>query len=874
MAKRNVDLKKIFAPSDSIAFIVIALGLFIALFLDEMAVRLIGVCIAILGGVALFMMISPRLAELSMQGRPPRPSESPLLSSQTRKDYSSTSTVFERDAFMEAFGSAGDETETMIDENQIPLFDDPSPPKSARSQPPLPAGSTVPSNADRLVGVTLDDSGESSVRVVRVRPSSAKPAPPPLVLEERIVRRSAEIRAAADVPPDGMAIATPDGDSIVIRRKPKDEPSPARERETTAASRKDVSHEPTPDTNVAGDSASRTSDTADVSSAADAAVDTEALEVPVHVRSASITSETTETLESDATDTANTQDIKDGESATIVEESTDDVSADSSIVEPTPVAAHDSSSTGSADVATSAPRPSRAVRASESGLLGNISTTLFAADDNEEDMGGTDEPRKEFDFLLNRVLMVIRSATNARTAAFFWVNADKRQLVVESRITEAADSFTEQRKLPMGRDAVSQIALEGRPEILTEISASAELDLLPYYTRPAGTVSFIGVPVYYGGRVVGVLCADSLVQDAYSDITVGFFGQFTKLISGLVQSYTGKFELLQASQTLSALTTFRRTLGGAPSSIKQILRAIFEATINSMDVSTIGVVMHDAALSAWTVVDVRSVDAGYSDLIGRPVDLNVAAVGESIVQAGTIVIDASEQALRIADDEPPMPQGQFVAVPLRSDSQTYGALFIENHAGTLSQQQILVAETLGEHAGVIIEQFRHTERLEYGSLLDLATNVLNRRGFDLRCLEEFDRAVDQRQPFTVCYVRIDRSRAYTSATADQQTLVVNHVLRLIRQQLRTYDLVARIESGLLAIGLVGFSAQQAQMWTENIRSTVASSVINVDGRRFSATVSIGVAEATPRDTMQTLLANVMTAVTRSEQQSNKVTVFA
>lgn len=870
MAKRNVDLKKIFAPSDSIAFIVIALGLFIALFLDEMAVRLIGVCIAILGGVALFMMISPRLAELSMQGRPPRPSESPLLSSQTRKDYSSTSTVFERDAFMEAFGSAGDETETMIDENQIPLFDDPAPPTPARSQPSLPSGSTTPSNAERLVGITLDDSGESSVRVVRKKPSSVNPAPPPLVLEERIVRRSAEIRASADVPADGMAIETPDGDSIVIRRKQKDTPNRVLEQESPAL--------PTLSSEPPSVTAPATADVADDDETLDV------IELPARVvadnaaneESASQYVESEESHSQDESQTAtSSQAVAEQDNDVFDDGAADDNAADDNTdVEPTMAKAEDSTSSRTVDVPHTAQRQSRAVRASESGLLGNVSTTLFAADDNEEDMGGTDEPRKEFDFLLNRVLMVIRSATNARTAAFFWVNADKRQLVVESRITEASDSFTEQRKIPMGRDAVSQIALEGRPEILTEISASAELDLLPYYTRPAGTVSFIGVPVYYGGRVVGVLCADSLVQDAYSDITVGFFGQFTKLISGLVQSYTGKFELLQASQTLSALTTFRRNLGGAPSSTKQILRAIFEATINSMDVSTIGVVMHDAALSAWTVVDVRSVDAGYGDLIGRPVDLSVAAVGESIVQAGTIVIDASEQALRIAEDEPAMPQGQFVAVPLRSDTQTYGALFIENHAGTLSQQQIQVAETLGEHAGLIIEQFRHTERLEYGSLLDPATNVLNRRGFDLRCLEEFDRAVDQRQPFTVCYIRIDRSRAYTSATADQQTLVVNHVLRLIRNQLRTYDLVARIESGLLAIGLVGFSAQQAQMWTENIRSTVASSVMNVDGRRFSATVSIGVAEATPRDTMQSLLANVMTAVTRSEQQSNKVTVFA
>ena len=52
MTRRKVDLRKVFLPSDSIAFIVILIGLFIALFLDEMAVRLIGVCIAVHDGVS------------------------------------------------------------------------------------------------------------------------------------------------------------------------------------------------------------------------------------------------------------------------------------------------------------------------------------------------------------------------------------------------------------------------------------------------------------------------------------------------------------------------------------------------------------------------------------------------------------------------------------------------------------------------------------------------------------------------------------------------------------------------------------------------------------------------------------------------------
>jgi len=73
--------------------------------------------------------------------------------------------------------------------------------------------------------------------------------------------------------------------------------------------------------------------------------------------------------------------------------------------------------------------------------------------------------------------MVIRSATNARTAAFLWVNSERQELVVEAKITEAEDEFTSQRKLPMGIDALSQIAREGRPEIITQISPSAEINM-------------------------------------------------------------------------------------------------------------------------------------------------------------------------------------------------------------------------------------------------------------------------------------------------------------------------------------------------------------------------------------------------------------
>jgi diguanylate cyclase (GGDEF)-like protein len=466
--------------------------------------------------------------------------------------------------------------------------------------------------------------------------------------------------------------------------------------------------------------------------------------------------------------------------------------------------------------------------------------------------------------------------TLARTAAFFWVNHERQQLVVEARITDAVDLFTEERKLPIGDDVLSQIALYRRPEILTAISPAAELDLLPYYARRAGTVSFIGVPVIFGGQVIGVLCADSPEVDAYDTITVGFFGHFTKLISGLVQSYTGKFDLLQSARTLQAVNSFRNEFRGTSISMPTVLNALIDSSIQAMDISTIGVCVYDAAASQWEVGAARSVEQAYDHLVGRPVQLDATEIGQCILSGQTIHTTTSFDHLRVVGGEPRMEGGQFIAVPLKSASHNYGALYIENPSASLSQPDIGILETLGEYAGSVIEQLRHNEMLQASAMLHFGTGVLNRNGFMIRLKEECTRATDFDTPFTLCLLRIDRSDVVERALGGSESKehILRHVLALVQQQIRDYDVVGHIDDDSLAIGLVARDAQRTQLWMERLRSEIASSIITVDDKRFTVTVSVGIAQFDPAENEETLLDNAYAVLSRSVKQGNKVTVYA
>jgi len=260
-----------------------------------------------------------------------------------------------------------------------------------------------------------------------------------------------------------------------------------------------------------------------------------------------------------------------------------------------------------------------------------ISTTITEMFQDEADAAPT-EPRKEFDHLLSRVLMVIRSVASARTAVFFWVNPDKNELVLESYISDASDAFSSnKRKYPISNDVVSQIATHGRPEILTEIQQSAELDLIPYYTQAAGTLSFIGVPVFFNNSVVGVLCADSTEIDAYDSITVGFLGHFTKLISGLVQSYTGKYDLFQSARTLEAINDFRSLVSNPHCRVQDICSALVESASRITEYFTLGVCNFDDARGGWHICDIRMADTSVINLKGVAIPLEGTLLGHTIL---------------------------------------------------------------------------------------------------------------------------------------------------------------------------------------------------------------------------------------------------
>ncbi|HZV12174.1 MAG TPA: GAF domain-containing protein, partial [Candidatus Kapabacteria bacterium] len=289
------------------------------------------------------------------------------------------------------------------------------------------------------------------------------------------------------------------------------------------------------------------------------------------------------------------------------------------------------------------------------------------------------EPRNEFDSLLNRVLRTIREIVEAYTVVFFWVDKGSSRLIVEAKLSES-DTFATRRKIDFGHDIVSQIASSGLPEVVTEISPNAELDLLGYYEQPNGVRSFAGVPIYFNHDVVAVLTLDAKAEDAYDARTIKVLGHFAKIVSGLIRGYTDKYDLHLSARAVHAVEKLRSALPPHTATSEKIARALLGVAEDVVDWEWASVAMFDNASKDWTLVyiDARR-NQPYVES-KQKIDLQHSVAGNVIRSGQPMVVNDVSDHIRFHPDERSYAEGSFLCLPICTPLRSYGALSIEHPA--------------------------------------------------------------------------------------------------------------------------------------------------------------------------------------------------
>jgi two-component system cell cycle response regulator len=184
-------------------------------------------------------------------------------------------------------------------------------------------------------------------------------------------------------------------------------------------------------------------------------------------------------------------------------------------------------------------------------------------------------------------------------------------------------------------------------------------------------------------------------------------------------------------------------------------------------------------------------------------------------------------------------------------------------------------ETIQRHINLLdMRVAQRTEQLENLvqevqrlSMLDSLTGCFNRRVLDERLPAEVERCHRYQRPLSVVFIDVDHFKRINDGLGHAGgDLVLQEIAKRCQASLRSrVDWVARYGGEEFVIVLPESDALAAQQFAERLRLSIRSQPIDAAGQSLSVTVSLGVAQLRPHESVQQLLARADALLYQAKQ---------
>ncbi len=194
------------------------------------------------------------------------------------------------------------------------------------------------------------------------------------------------------------------------------------------------------------------------------------------------------------------------------------------------------------------------------------------------------------------------------------------------------------------------------------------------------------------------------------------------------------------------------------------------------------------------------------------------------------------------------PDKKIGLFPLISENKLLGCIVTKSTDNVLSEKEIEYLEQLSSQAATTINRANVYAEILKHATLDALTGFYNRRQLEERIKQEISSAKRQKRNLCAIMIDIDFFKSvndtYGHAAGD---LVLKTVSKIIKSQLRDYDIAGRYGGEEFLILLPYTKIDEAKMVAERLRSAVENKKIDIskicpDKKDISVTISLGVSQ--------------------------------
>jgi diguanylate cyclase (GGDEF)-like protein len=434
----------------------------------------------------------------------------------------------------------------------------------------------------------------------------------------------------------------------------------------------------------------------------------------------------------------------------------------------------------------------------------------------------------ELDEVLAQILAIVRGYFQMQNAAVFLLDPATEILYVRSHFGR---SETPDRKLRVGEGLIGHAAKIKRPLYVPDVSKDAR-----YVKGFEDTKSELAIPLMVRDQVVGVLDLQADRLDFFDEETIDLLTLFSTQASIALENarlYTTEQRRAQQMEAINAVARSTTALVDLEELLYKACTEILQrfnvdhVAFTLMEEGDLYVRSHKGQLTP-------SVQLGERLPRGTGIASRALETGQTVLVNDVSMFSGYVKGFEEARAE--------MCVPLIYFGEKLGVLALESAIkNSFDQSDIQPLESVGDICAAAIQNARHFQTTRQLAYLDGLTGAFNRRFFEMRIMEELERAARYNAPLSVVMIDLDNFKKlndeFGHLLGDE---VLRQVTNIFHQHLRKGDVMCRYGGEEFAVLLPQTSGENALDVAEKLRRTVEG--WHFPGVARKVTISVGVAD--------------------------------
>ncbi len=435
----------------------------------------------------------------------------------------------------------------------------------------------------------------------------------------------------------------------------------------------------------------------------------------------------------------------------------------------------------------------------------------------------------DLDEVLNRILEIIRDFFQLQNGAVLLLDKSRQELQVRAHLGRS--NVDVGYRIPKGTGLTWAAVDLRRPVFAPDVLND------PRYLRMVNeTRSEVTIPLIVRGEVIGVLDFQSEQLDYFNPEKIDLLTLFSTQASMALENarlYSAerrRSEQLEAINAIAKKTTRVLDLDELLTVVCQLLLEWFRidhVAVLLAENESLRIRAHEGRLTP-------NVAMGSTLTPGAGLAARALSMGRCVIENHVNNVDGYIAGFAETQSE--------MCVPLIIFGEKLGVLALDSaHNNAFDNDDIQPLESVADLCAAAIQNAHNFDRMKQLAYVDGLTGIHNRRYFEMRIVEELERAARFQGRMSVIMVDIDHFKKmndeFGHLLGDEMLRAVSNILK---QQLRKMDMVCRYGGDEFAIVVPETTGESAVRVAEKLRRQVETHYF--PGVPRPVTISCGVAD--------------------------------